>query len=235
LSVVVLAGAVTVWVLNNGKADDAAPPEVARQDPVVSPAQKDVVSPAQKDDVQGSNQGRAEPGEARPPEHGDDAESEKDGADAAGASKVATTRSDSGQKLEKGGDDTQSDTKQDKPVPEETPSHQAATEEAAEEPKEAVAGAPEAALPPFDQAAAKAALGAAAAQASTCRKGDDPPGNAEVMITFAPSGRVTSANVAGGPFAGTATGGCVASTLRRAKVPAFSGNHVTVRKVVRLQ
>jgi hypothetical protein len=90
-------------------------------------------------------------------------------------------------------------------------------------------------LPPFDQAAAKAALASAPAQASGCRKGNDPAGNAEVLITFAPSGRVTSANVSGGPFAGTATGGCVASTLRRAKVPPFSGKHVTVRKVVQLQ
>jgi hypothetical protein len=51
-----------------------------------------------------------------------------------------------------------------------------------------------------------------------------------VQVTFAPSGRVTSATVMGPPFAGTAVGGCVAGAFRRAKVPAFSGNPVTVSK-----
>ena len=94
--------------------------------------------------------------------------------------------------------------------------------------------APQPALPPFDAQAAKIALTAKASQASSCRKGDDPRGTAEVLITFAPSGRVTSANVAGQPFGGTATGGCVASTLRGASVPPFSGAHVTVRKLVKI-
>ncbi len=78
---------------------------------------------------------------------------------------------------------------------------------------------PQPVLPPFDTQAAKAALTAMASQASSCRVGDDPRGTAEVLITFAPSGRVTSANVAGPP-------------LRGAKVPPFSGDHVTVRKLV---
>jgi hypothetical protein len=34
----------------------------------------------------------------------------------------------------------------------------------------------------------------------------------------------------GPPFSGTAVGGCVASAFKRAKVPAFSGNAVTVSK-----
>ncbi len=41
---------------------------------------------------------------------------------------------------------------------------------------------------------------------------------------------MTSATVQGGPFAGTPTGGCVAGLFRRAKVPPFSGNPVTVSK-----
>jgi hypothetical protein len=53
-----------------------------------------------------------------------------------------------------------------------------------------------------------------------------------VTVTFAPSGRVTSAVVSGPPFAGTATGGCIASTMRSASVPAFSGDKVTVSKTV---
>ena len=80
--------------------------------------------------------------------------------------------------------------------------------------------------------AAKRALGASSFAASSCRKGDDPRGTAEVIVTFAPSGRVTSANVNGAPFGGTATGGCIAATLRGATVPPFAGNHVSVRKLV---
>jgi hypothetical protein len=49
-------------------------------------------------------------------------------------------------------------------------------------------------------------------------------------VTFAPSGRVTSANVSGGDFGGSPVGSCVASVFRRASVPAFSGDPVTVSK-----
>jgi hypothetical protein len=102
-------------------------------------------------------------------------------------------------------------------------------------PKEAVkkpAEKPESDAPPFDKAAAVAALNSAVGQASGCRQPGDPSGTARVVITFAPSGRVTSANLSGPPFAGTRTGGCIASTMRRARVPAFSGSHVTVSKSV---
>jgi len=88
---------------------------------------------------------------------------------------------------------------------------------------------------PFDRAAAASALTTAAAAASSCRRGADPSGTATVTVTFAPSGRVTSVNVAGPPFAGTATGGCIATTLRRASVPPFAGSHVTVSKRIVVQ
>jgi len=88
---------------------------------------------------------------------------------------------------------------------------------------------------PFDASAANASLAQAQARASSCRKADDPSGVAQVTITFAPSGRVTTALVAGPPFAGTQTGGCVASTLRSARVPPFLGEPVTVRKTVTIQ
>jgi hypothetical protein len=85
----------------------------------------------------------------------------------------------------------------------------------------------------FDRAAAAQSLAAAAAQASTsCKKPGDPSGIASVAVTFAPSGRVTSATVSGPPFSGTATGGCIASTLRRAQIPAFDGDKVTVGKTI---
>jgi hypothetical protein len=98
----------------------------------------------------------------------------------------------------------------------------------AQEPK----GAPEG---PFNAEAARAALATSVAQASSCRKPGDPSGVAVVTITFSPSGRVTSATIGGPPFAGTPTGGCIASTLRRARVPAFTGDMVTVKKTVEIQ
>jgi hypothetical protein len=75
-------------------------------------------------------------------------------------------------------------------------------------------------------------LKSAAAQASSCRKDGDPSGTAVLTITFAESGRVTSATIQGPPFAGTATGGCIANTMRHASIPAFDGDRVTVTKTV---
>ena len=87
----------------------------------------------------------------------------------------------------------------------------------------------------FDRAAARSALAGAAAQASSCRKDGDPSGTATLTITFAPSGRVTSAQIQGPPFAGTPTGGCIANTMRHITVPAFAGEHVTVTKQIVVQ
>jgi hypothetical protein len=56
-----------------------------------------------------------------------------------------------------------------------------------------------------------------------------------VVVTFAPSGRVTSANISGPPFAGTPTGGCIAAALRKTRVPAFDGERITVSKTVVIQ
>jgi hypothetical protein len=93
--------------------------------------------------------------------------------------------------------------------------------------------APEpAAKPAFDPDAAARILDAVAASASSCRAAGEPSGYAVVTITFAPSGRVTVANVAGPHFAGTATGSCIASKMHAVRVPAFEGAHVTVRRRV---
>ena len=78
------------------------------------------------------------------------------------------------------------------------------------------------------------ALQHAEAEALSCQKAGDPAGSAKVIVTFAPSGRATSANVSGAPFAGTVTGGCIAARFRSAAVPAFSGEHVTVTKTISL-
>jgi len=88
---------------------------------------------------------------------------------------------------------------------------------------------------PFDRAAASAALGRAANEASACRRDGDPSGMAAVTITYSPSGRVTTATVAGPPFSGTPTGGCIAATFRKAAIPPFNGELVTVKKTVTIQ
>jgi predicted Zn finger-like uncharacterized protein len=82
----------------------------------------------------------------------------------------------------------------------------------------------------FSKDAAVAALSVAASQATVCKKPEGPWGSGKALVTFAPSGRVTTANVTGAPFGGTPVGGCVANVFRRAKIPAFSGEAVTVSK-----
>jgi predicted Zn finger-like uncharacterized protein len=83
---------------------------------------------------------------------------------------------------------------------------------------------------PFSVSAAQVALTQAASNASSCAKAAGPTGGGKVQVTFATSGRVTTATVMGSPFAGTQVGGCVAGVFRKARVPAFSGNPVTVSK-----
>ena len=99
---------------------------------------------------------------------------------------------------------------------------------AAKKPEPAPAPAGDA--PPFSKASAISALTSAANSAGSCKKAGGPTGAGKATVTFAPSGRVTTATVAGGSYAGTAVGGCVASVFRRAHVPAFSGSSVTVAK-----
>ncbi len=84
--------------------------------------------------------------------------------------------------------------------------------------------------PAFNKGAAIAALSSAASASSGCKRPGGPTGSGKALVTFAPSGRVTSANVTGGSFGGTSVGGCVASVFRRAKVPPFGGGPVTVSK-----
>lgn len=99
---------------------------------------------------------------------------------------------------------------------------------AVEEPEPAV-------LAPFSTAEASAALRQVTAQASGCRGPDDPSGVAKVQVTFAPSGRVTTAVVSGPPYAGTTVGSCIASRFRKATVSPFLGEHVAVSKTVTIQ
>ena len=94
---------------------------------------------------------------------------------------------------------------------------------------------PKSKLDAFDAEAAASALNSAASRASACRKPTDPSGVAVVTVSFAPSGRVTSATISGPPFVGTATGSCIAATLRKARMPAFSGSLKTVKKTLTIQ
>jgi hypothetical protein len=104
------------------------------------------------------------------------------------------------------------------------------------EPSATATAEPAAEAGPFDRGAARAALSSAAGAASGC---GSPEGisskTVTVSVTFAPSGRVTTAMVAGGPYAGTPQGSCIASAFRAARVPPFEGSFVTVSKTVRLQ
>jgi hypothetical protein len=104
----------------------------------------------------------------------------------------------------------------------------------ADKPAEPAAAAAPSDAPPFDKAAAIAALSAAAANAGSCKTPDGPTGGGKVAITFMPSGRATNTQVSG-DLAGTAVGGCVARLFRSAKVPAFSGDAVTVSKSFTVQ
>ena len=87
----------------------------------------------------------------------------------------------------------------------------------------------------FDQNAAKAALAAAAFETAKCREAGGPTGQATVVVTFEPSGKVSSATVSDPPFAGTSSGACIAAAMKRATVPAFSGLPGTIAKIISIQ
>jgi predicted Zn finger-like uncharacterized protein len=144
------------------------------------------------------------------------------------ASATAEVKKDEPKPDEKKSDSTASATtsKTDPAAPKDTTTKAAPEVKVKEAPSDGVAS--------FNTAAAKTALATAAAALGRCRKEGGPTGAGKAIVTFAPSGRVTSANVTGA-FAGTSVGGCVASVFRNAKVPAFSGSPVTVSKSFSIQ
>jgi hypothetical protein len=87
----------------------------------------------------------------------------------------------------------------------------------------------------FDRGAALAALSQAASQSGGCKKPGDPSGVAKVNVTFAPSGKATSAQINGPPFAGTSTGSCLAKLFRSVTVPPFEGDPVSASKTVNIR
>ncbi len=82
----------------------------------------------------------------------------------------------------------------------------------------------------FDPAATKAPLAEAATQAQACKQSGGPIGKVTVVVTFDPNGKVSSATITEAPFAGTATGSCISSALKRASIAPFSGLPGTVSK-----
>ena len=80
---------------------------------------------------------------------------------------------------------------------------------------------------PFNVGAAKDALNAAAAKAGTCI---GTSGKGKVQLTFATTGKVSSAQLTEGPFAGTTAGKCALRHFKAAKVPPFAGTPQTVAK-----
>lgn len=87
----------------------------------------------------------------------------------------------------------------------------------------------------ISRSAAAVAISVAGRRAASCTSPDDARSTMPVSVTFAPSGRVTTATVDGGPFAGTAVGGCIARALRSATVAPFEGGPVTVHSSVRVR
>lgn len=80
----------------------------------------------------------------------------------------------------------------------------------------------------IDRAAAASALAAAAARARNCRgQGPVPSPQGQAMVTFMPSGGVSIVNISQS-FVGTPTGTCVISYYKNARVPAFTGEPVTL-------
>jgi hypothetical protein len=121
-----------------------------------------------------------------------------------------------------------------------------------ERPARAIVAASPAAIPPqmvipppaatapiagveLSRPAAAVAISVAGRRAASCLDANDPRGTMPVSVTFAPSGRVTTATVDGGPFVGTAVGGCIARALRSATVGPFDGAPVTVHSSVGLR
>jgi hypothetical protein len=76
---------------------------------------------------------------------------------------------------------------------------------------------------PFDARVAAGAIAELIAEAKACRLPDEPKLATRVRVTYAPDGRAAKVAVLDPPFAGTSTGRCVESVLRRAWILPFAG------------
>ena len=193
-------------LLGRGGSDESAEAEgSAKAKASAAPSEEDETKSAKKDEK-------------------DEKKDEKDEKDEKAAASASAAASAEPPKTASGSTSTGSSSKKESGS---SPSKQPSTTST---PKKVEPSAPSAGTGPFSVSAAQVALTQAAANAASCKKPGGPTGTGKVQVTFATSGRVTSANVAGPPFAGTAVGGCVAGVFRRAKVPPYAGNPITVSK-----
>jgi hypothetical protein len=93
----------------------------------------------------------------------------------------------------------------------------------------ASAPAKEEATSDFDKQAAVSAITEVNLQ--KCKATNAAKGEGHVMITFTPAGTAQTAHVDKGPWVGTPVAKCMAKEFKKAKVPAFKGDPVTVGKV----
>jgi hypothetical protein len=81
----------------------------------------------------------------------------------------------------------------------------------------------------FDRQAAVSAI--AEVNLQKCKATNAAKGEGHVTITFLPAGSAQTAAVDKGPWVGTPVARCMVKEFKKAKVPAFKGDAVTVGKV----
>lgn len=83
----------------------------------------------------------------------------------------------------------------------------------------------------FDKQAAVSAIAAITdGSLQKCKATNAAKGEGHVMITFAPAGAAQTATIDKGPWVGTPVAKCMVKEFKKAKVPAFKGDSVTVGK-----
>jgi hypothetical protein len=68
-----------------------------------------------------------------------------------------------------------------------------------------------------------------------CKLKKGPTGEGHVIVTFASTGSAQGAVLDQGPFGGTKAEKCIVKEYRRAKVPAFKGDPVSVGKKFKIE
>ena len=96
-----------------------------------------------------------------------------------------------------------------------------------------VAKTEEPAIADFDKSAAVTAI--AEVNLQKCKATNTARGEGHVMITFSTTGAVQDVKIDKGPWLGTPVAKCMAKEFKKAKVPAFKGDTVTVGKTFRFE
>jgi hypothetical protein len=85
----------------------------------------------------------------------------------------------------------------------------------------------------FSREAAATAL--SSVDVAKCKLKKGPTGEGHVIVTFASTGNAQGAVLDQGPFGGTKAEKCIVKEYRRAKVPAFKGDPVSVGKKFKIE